>query len=897
MSIRNLESLFKPASIALIGAGTEPSSVGGRLSANLFAAEFAGAIMPINPRHRSVHGVLAYPDVASLPETPELAVIATPPDTVPGLVAELGARGTKAAVIITAGFSEAGSAHGAETRRAVLSAAGDHLLRIVGPNCLGVMVPESGLNASLAHRAPLAGNVAFVAQSGAIVTAVLDWATERSIGFSHLVSLGDMADVDFGDMLDYLANDRGTTAVLLYIEAVTQARKFMSAARAAARSKPVIVVKAGRHAQEARAATCHAGALAGSDAVYDAAFRRAGMLRVESLPELFDAFQTLALSRYLVGDRLAILTNGGGMGVLATDALIERGGRLAELTRPTIERLDGALPAIWSRGNPVDIIGDAPGSRYSEALSALLADPQVDAALVLHCPTAIASATEAAEAVIETVREQARRGTRKTVLTSWVGDGAPREARRLFAHNRIATYDTPEQAVQGFMHMVTYRRNQEALMETPPSVPEEFVPDVDRARAIIDTALANGRSWLTEPESKDLLATYGIASVSGRVAAGADEAAQAATELGVPVALKIVSPDIVHKTDVGGVMLNVADGRAAAEATSRLLARAAAAQPGSEIDGVSVQPMIYRPHAHELLIGMTEDCQFGPTLLFGHGGTAAEVVADTALGLPPLNMRLAHDMICRTRVFRLLQGYRGSPAAALDQVALVLIRVAQLVIDFAEVRELDINPLLADAEGVLALDARVRLAASSAAPTERLVIRPYPKELEEHLTIGDGRTFLLRPVRPEDEPALQAGFATLTSEEIRLRFLVPLKTLSHLMAARFTQIDYDRDVVLVLTEPGRPGTTRIFAFVQINADPNNERAEYAILVHHEMTGMGLGVYLMRKIIELARQRGLREIYGDVLAENKTMLKLCRALGFKQSWDPEERGVVRVTLKL
>ena len=897
MSVRNLKSLFQPGSIAIVGASRKPSSVGDTLSRNLFAAGFSGPIMPVNPNHRSVRGVLAYPDVASLPETPELAIIATPPHTVPLLISQLGARGTKAAVVITAGFSEGQNVRGREIQQAMLDAARAHLMRIVGPNCLGLMAPRSGLNASFAHREPLAGGLAFVAQSGAIVTAVLDWAAERAIGFSHLVSLGDMADVDFGDMLDYLADDRYTSAILLYIEAITHTRKFMSAARAAARAKPVIVVKAGRHAEGARAAASHTGALAGSDAVYDAAFRRAGVLRVKSLPDLFDAVATLALSQQPAGERVAILTNGGGMGVLATDALIERGGRLAELSADTLKSLEHALPPTWSHGNPVDIIGDAPGSRYMDALDALLYDTRVDAVLVLHCPTAIVSATEAAQAVIDTVRVHKLRGAQKSVLTSWVGDGSTREARRLFVKHRIPTYDTPEQAVQAHMHMVNYRRNQEALIETPPSIPEEFTPDVARARESITTALSRGDGWLTEPESKDVLAAYGIPVVPTRKAATPREAAQAAKEFGCPVALKILSTDITHKTDIGGVVLDVPDGEAAVEATAQLLKHVAEARPDARLDGVSVQPMVRRPQAHELLIGMTNDTQFGPTLLFGHGGTAAEVIDDTALALPPLNMRLAYDMMSRTRVFRLLQGYRGHPAANLDQIALVLIRLAQLVVDFAEIEELDINPLLADSEGVVALDARVRVAQTSARPAERLVIQPYPKQLEEPLTDRNGRKLLLRPIRPEDEPSLRAAFATLTSEEMRLRFHVPLKTISHVMAARFTQIDYDRDLVLVLTERGTAGTTQIFGVVQINADPDNEVAEFAILVHHDMTRRGLGTYLMKKIIDLGRQRGLRQIYGEVLADNEVMLKLCKKLGFTQSLEPEDHGVARVTLDL
>jgi acetyltransferase len=891
MSIRNLQYLFKPKSLALVGASKKPSSVGAVLARNLFDAGFDGPIMPVNPKYSAIEGVLTYPDVASLPVTPDLGVISTPPETVPGIVAELGARGTRAAVIITAGFGES-SKRGKELERAVLDAAKPHGVRVVGPNCLGVIVPGIRLNASFSHLAPAAGRLAFAAQSGAMVTSVLDWAHSRGIGFSHLVSLGDMADVDFGDMLDYLANDADTRAILLYIEAVTHARKFMSAARAASRMKPVIVVKGGRHAAGARAVASHTGALAGTDAVYDAAFRRAGMLRVRTLEELFDAVETLGMTWPLKGDRLAILTNGGGIGVLATDALMDLGGRLAELSDETVAELDKRLPATWSRANPVDIIGDAPGSRYADALAVLRQDKGVDAVVVLNCPTAVASATEGAQAVIDTAA--AARGP--TILTSWVGDHRAREARRLFAEHKIPTYPTPEQAVTAFMHTVNYRNSQEALMETPPSAPEDFVPDSARARAVIDRALERDGEWLTEPEAKDVLSAYGVPVVSTRIAATPHDAAALAAEIGAPVVLKILSPDITHKTDVDGVALDIVGPAAAQETAARMLAHVASARPDARLIGVTVQPMVRRPGAYELIVGFTEDPQFGPVVMFGHGGSAVEVVDDKALGLPPLNMHLAREVMGRTRVYRLLRGYRGLPAANLDAIALTLIKVSQLVVDFPEIAEIDVNPLLADAYGVLAVDARLRVGRR---PVEgdRLAIRPYPKELEEDVPLGDGRTLLLRPIRPEDEPSLQAAFAKLSPEEVRLRFFVPMKTLSHVMAARFTQLDYDREMALVLTEHGAPGRTDILGVVRITADPDNERAEYAVIVRKEMTGMGLGVLLMRRIIDYARGRGIGEIYGDVLADNTTMLKLCRVLGFTWPSLPGEAGVVRVTLKL
>jgi acetyltransferase len=893
MTIRNLAFAFKPKSVALIGASTRPSSVGAVVAQNLLGGGFAGPVMPVNPKHKEIAGVRTYPNVASLPATPDLAVISTPPQVVPQIIAELGARGTRAAVVITAGFGEGGGERGRNLRQALLDAARPHLLRVIGPNCLGILIPGVGLNASFAHLHPSPGKLAFVAQSGAIVTSVLDWAHARGIGFSQLVSLGDMADVDFGDMLDYLASDPGTRGILLYIEAISSARKFMSAARAAARMKPVVVVKAGRYAEGARAVASHTGALAGTDAVYDAAFRRAGMLRVFSLEELFTAVETLAMTRAPAGDRLAILTNGGGVGVLATDALIYQGGRLAEISAQTLTALGKILPATWSRGNPVDIIGDATGSRYAQALEALLQDEGVDAVLVLNCPTAVASGVEAAQAVIEKV--QRKRDV--TLLTSWVGNGAAQPARALFTQAGIPSFDTPEQAVRAFMYLVDYRRNQETLMQTPRSLPADFSPDTARARTVIERVLAEQRRWLTEPEAKELLAAYGVPVLTTHVAATPAQAAACAEKIGGHIVLKILSPDITHKSDVGGVVLDLAGAEAVREAAQLMLVRVAQRQPSARLSGFTVQPMVRWPQAYELIVGMVQDPQFGPVILFGHGGTAVEVIEDKALALPPLNMRLAHEVIARTRISKLLKGYRGLPGVDLDAVALALLRIAQLVIDIGEIAELDVNPLLADAQGVLALDARVAVAAAKGPAPERLAIRPYPRELEADIPLADGRTLWLRPILPEDEPTLQAAFAKLTPEEVRLRFFVPMKTLSHVQAARFSQIDYDREMALVLTDHGIPGKTEIYGIVRITADPDNERAEYAIIVRHDMTGLGLGIVLMRRIIDYAGSRGIGEIYGDVLRENTTMLKLCQALGFKPSSVADEPGVVRVTLTL
>jgi acetyltransferase len=893
MTIRNLQFLFKPQSVALIGASNRPGSIGALLARNLFRGGFDGPVMPVNPKHRAVERVLTYPDVASLPLVPDLAVIATPPETVPGIIADLAARGTKGAVVITAGFGEGGAARGAELRQAMLDAGRHQLMRIVGPNCLGIMVPGIGLNASFAAVEPLSGRLALVAQSGAMVAAAADWATSRGIGFSHLVSLGDMADVDFGDMLDYLANDPDTRAILLYVEMVSHARKFMSAGRAAARLKPVIVVKAGRHAEGARAAASHTGALVGADAVYDTAFRRAGMLRVLRLEELFDAVQTLAVAQPPRGDRLAILTNGGGAGVLATDALIDLGGRLAELAPETISRLDHVLPATWPRANPVDIIGDAPAGRYAEALEVVMQDQGVDGVVVLNCPTAVASPTAAAQAVVEV----AARHKRPPLLTIWLGDRAAQEARQLFAAHDIPTYDTPEDAVGAFLQMVAYRRNQETLMQTPPSLSEELEPDTAAALAIIARALADGRSGLSVVEGKEILAAYDVPVATARLAAGPEEAAALAAEIDGPIALKIVSPDILHKSDIGGVALDLVGPGRVEEAAAAMLERVHEAAPEARLTGLSVQTMIRRPGAYELIVGVTTDRQFGPMVLFGHGGTAVEVINDRALALPPLNLQLARELMSRTRIHGLLQGFRDQPPADLDAIAATLVKISQLVVDIAEIEELDINPLLADGAGVIALDARIRIAAANAPPTQRLAIRPYPKELEETIRLDDGRELLLRPVLPEDEPAFHRAMAKLTPEEIRLRFFTPIKALTHLQTARLTQIDYDREMALVLAEPTLPGEAEVFGVARLTADPDNERAEYAIIVRHEMTGKGLGLLLMRRLIDYAKKRGIGEIFGDVLRENSRMLQMCQKLGFAQTRHPEEPGLVRVVLDL
>ncbi len=793
MSVRNLEHLFRPRSIAVIGASGAPRSVGATVLHNLVEGKFAGAIMPVNPKHDELDGIKVYPTVASLPTVPELAVICTPPATVPTLISQLGDRGSKAAIVITAGLGRDKDSQGRTLKEAMLAAAKPHLLRILGPNCVGLLVPGLGLNASFAHTNALPGKIAFVSQSGALVTAVLDWAKSRGIGFSKFISLGDSADVDVGDVLDYLGSDAETHAILLYLESITAARKFMSAARAAARNKPVIVVKAGRMSEGAKAAASHTGALAGLDDVYDAAIRRAGMLRVDTTEDLFNAVETLARARPLHGDRLTILTNGGGPGVMATDALIAGKGLLAELAPETLHKLDAVLPATWSRGNPVDIIGDAPTERYVQALQILFEDPQSDAVLFIHAPTAIVESSEIATAVAPAIEKASR-----NVLACWMGGDAVGQARAIFSQACIPTYDTPEEAVHAFLQVVQYRRNQDLLMEVPPSRSSEFVHDREKAQAVVASAVAEGRSMLSEPEAKTVLAAYRIPVVDTRIARTIEEAVKVASEIGFPLALKILSPDISHKSDVGGVALDLENARALGEAAKAMLRRLHEYQPNARLQGFTVQSMARRPNAQELIVGTTTDAVFGPVILFGQGGTLVEVTADRAVGLPPLNMVLARELMSRTRISKLLAGYRDRPPADIAAIGRTLIQVSHLIADIPQIVELDINPLLADDQGVLALDARMRVEGKDSSGVDRFAIRPYPEELEEWIE-WQGRQVLLRPIEPEDGTQHLEFFNALDPDDVRYRVFMPMRELQRHQLARLTQIDYDREMAFMAT--------------------------------------------------------------------------------------------------
>jgi len=889
VSTRNLNFLFRPRSVAVIGASDRPGSVGATVIRNVLSGGFSGPVWPVNLHHTVVAGQRAYQSVDRLPEGPDLAVLCTPPQAIPGLVAELGSRGCRAVAVLSAGLESARMPDGRTAVEAMLAAARPHCLRILGPNCVGLLVPGIGLNASFAHVNARQGELAFISQSGALTTAMLDWARANLFGFSHFVSLGNSADVDFGDLLDYLASDADTRAILLYMESVGSPRKFMSAARAAARNKPVIVVKAGRSPAAAQAAASHTGALAGVDAVYDAAFRRAGMLRVDTTRELFGAAETLARIRGVKGNRLAIISNGGGPGVMATDALIRGGGRLAQLAPQTIAALDAVLPPTWSRGNPVDIIGDAPAERYPAALQAVLADPNADAVLLIHAPTAIV----APEAIARDCRQLLSEAPRP-VLVCWMGADAIRQADAMLSRAGLPTFATPEEAVTGFLQLVAWHENQQQLLEAPPSIPEEFEPDPAAARAVITAALAEGRNLLTEPESKRVLAAYGIPVVATEVAQTLEELAEVGNRVGYPLAIKIHSPDITHKTDVGGVVLDIGSEELLMVAAEAVLARARSRRPDARIEGLTVQRMIEREGAQELIAGIATDATFGPVILFGHGGTAVEIIADRALALPPLNMALARELINRTRVSRLMEESRSHRPVDMAAVELTLVKLSQLAADLPEVVELDVNPLLADAHGVMALDARIRVEPSDAGRLGRFAIRPYPKELEQTIDF-DGRPLLLRPIRPEDRAKHAAFIARNTPADMHARFFRMVRELPPSELARFTQIDYEREMAFIAVGENEQGEEETLGVARAHADADNVEAEFAIIVRSDLKGRGLGAALLRKLIDYCRSRGTQRLIGEAFADNDRMLALARECGFQVTGRHD--GIVGLELDL
>lgn len=889
MSTRNLDKLMAPRSVVAIGASSRPNSVGEAVTRNLLGAGFQGDIYLVNTKGGTIEGRTVFRKVSELPAVPDLAVITTPAETIPGLIVALGELGTRAVVVISSGPGNGSDAHAvnARWRKRLLRAAKPYLIRIVGPNCIGFAAPRVGLNASFGPSGLKAGRIAAVAQSGAVLAGLADWGVAQGIGFSHLISMGDMADVDFGDVLDMLAREYDTRAVLMYVEGISQARKFMSAARSVARVKPVIVLKGGRHASAAAATASHTGSMAGSAAVYDAAFARAGLVRVLGLGELFDAAETLGHGIAPRNGRLAILTNGGGAGIVATDLLADEGGEMASILPRTIAQLDKKMPRGWSRANPVDIVGDANGARYAAAIDALADDRGVGAVLAMNVPTALTSSVEAARALA------GAEGTKIVpVIGCWIGGPEAQAGRRVLHEAGIPAYDTPLRAVRGFMHIIEYRRGQRALQRTPPSVSEARA-DTHLVRSIVAGALAEKREILTEPEAKRVLAAYGIPVVPTEIVLDAAEAAAAAVRIGFPVAVKILSRDITHKSDVGGVALDLVSEQAVLDAVREMVGKVLIKATKARIDGFVVQPMIKRPHAVELILGAAEDPVFGPILLVGHGGVAAEVIDDKALALPPLDPVLAEDALSRTRVDRLLRGYRDRAPADRGAVGEAMVRLSQLIADVDEIAELDINPLLADADGVLALDARivVRKPQVGHERAARFAIRPYPVELETEVE-HRGQTLRIRPIRPDDELLLQTFTKRLTPEDVRLRFFGPMRELSHEMAARLTQIDYDRAMAFLLLD-GK----ELLGVGRLAADPGFEQAEFALIVASDRQGHGYGALLLNHVLRYGKSRGVKRVIGHVLRENTKMLELAKHLGFRRESGRAGEPDIRVAKSL
>jgi acetyltransferase len=897
MSIYRLNNLLSPRSIALVGASPRQTSVGRAILGNIHKAKFKGEFGLVNTHYAEVDGVATVGSIGQLPFVPELVVITAPAVAIPGLIEEAGARGAAGALIITSGLG-----HGAGSlAESVERSAHKYGMRLIGPNCLGIIMPGANLNASFSAHMPCAGNLALISQSGAIATGMVDWAAQRGVGFSGIVSIGDQLDVDIADLLEYFAMDGKTRAILLYVEAIKDARKFMSAARAAARVKPVVVVKSGRMAQGAHAAATHTGALAGSDAVYDAAFRRAGILRVSDLRELFDCAETLGRVESPPGKRLMMLTNGGGIGVLAVDRLVELGGIPAAIVPATRDKLNAVLPRNWSGSNPVDIVGDADPARYAAALEVLLPDPGSDAILVMNVQTAIASAADIAATVTGLVSKyhQQHHRAAKPVLAVWVG--ADQKIIEMLSGAGIPNYPTEDDAVRGFMYLVQHREVVAELAQVPPAMPSEFAPNIEVARGIVAAALADGRQWLDPVEIKRLLESFEIPMVPTFAARDADEAVAHASALfaqGATVVLKIMSRDIIHKSDVGGVVLNLTSAEAVRAATADILARAKKLRPEARIAGVIVQAMVLRPKARELILGLADDPTFGSVIVFGRGGTAVEVINDRALALPPLDLPLARDLIERTRVSRLLRAYRDVPAAKPDAVAMVLVKLAQMAADIPEIREVDINPLLADESGVLAVDARISIGQverkfSGSGPAN-FAVRPYPSQWQRHIEVKDGWRVFVRPIRPEDEPLIHELLKHVTSHDLRLRFFAPMKQFTHEFIARLTQLDYSRAMAFVAFDET---THEMVGVVRIHSDSIYETGEYAILLRSDLKGRGLGWALMQLIIEYAKSEGLKTISGDVLKENTVMLDMCRHLGFEVKADPHEHDICAVKLSL
>ena len=890
----NLDRIFNPKSIALIGASDEAGSVGYAMMKNLIEFDRKGKVYPVNIHKTDILGRNAYKSVDALPETVDLAVIATPAKTVPDIVEQCGKAGIPGAIIISAGFKEIGPEGKAREDR-ILEIKKKYDLRIIGPNCLGIIRPSVDLNATFTGRMPKSGNIAFISQSGALGAAILDWAVDENIGFSNFISVGSMIDVDFGDLIDYLGTDPKTRSILMYIEGITDARKFMSAARHFARTKPIIVVKAGKFRESAKAAASHTGALTGEDMVYDAAFKRAGLVRVEEIADLFNSAEVLGMQRLPTGPSLAIITNAGGPGVMATDALIAREGNLAELSKKTMKTLNNILPTYWSGGNPIDILGDAKADRYKAVVEACLDDENVDGLLIIYTAQAVANPNEIAKSIVELCKSRGYCG--KTILTSFMGRKEVEEANRMLVQNGFPTYSTPEQAVKTYVYMYQYKRNLELLYETPEELPVDSVPPRRPLTVVMRKAARENHEILTEVEAKQLLEYYDVPIVKTLVARTVDEAAASASQIGYPVVLKILSPQVVHKTDAGGVALDINSEAELREAFDNVVNCTKEYNPEAEIRGVTVQPMV-KKGGYEIILGAKTDPLFGPIILFGMGGVGVELFKDVAIGLPPLNQTLARRIMEETKVYQLLKGYRNVPPANLKLLEEIMVRFSQMLVDFPQLKEVDINPLFVNEREALTLDARVvidkeRVFAKLEAH-EHLVISPYPKKYETLWRLRDGRTVLLRPIKPEDEPLWLEMFQNFSDESIRYRFFHIIKDTPHEMRVRYCNIDYDREMAIVaeLTEDGE---TKILGVVRLIIEPDGKTGEIAVIVADPWQGLGLGSKMMDYMIEICNDKRLETVYGMMLTDNYRAIDLMKRMGFALEYS--DHDTVKATLNL
>ncbi len=873
-----IDVFFRPRSVAVIGATERQGSAGRAVLVNLMTSNFGGTIHPVNPKHERILGLTSFSTVEAVPERIDLAVIAIPARAVPDVISQCVTKGVRGAIVLSAGFRESGP-KGAALEREVLKRAREGTLRVLGPNCLGVIRPPTGLNASFASVVARPGTVGFASQSGALCTSILSWSLAQQFGFSAFISMGSMIDIGWGDVISYLGDDPHTKSIVLYIESVGDARSFLSAAREVALSKPIILIKAGRTTAAAKAAASHTGSLTGRDDVLDAAFERSGLLRVDSIEELFSMAAVLAKQPRPAGKRLAIVTNAGGPGVLATDALVEGGGETASLGDPALAALNAFLPSYWSHGNPIDMLGDATSERYAKTIEIVAADPNNDGLLVTYAQQGAASAAEVAERVAKLAKLQ-----RKPVLASWMGGEEVEAGVEILERAGIPTFAYPDDAARIFNLMWRYDDNLRALLETPTLPSDEATPNRAIARALIVNVLADGRTQLTEVEAKQLLAAYEILTVPGKVAMSAQAAVAAAQSLGYPVAVKVHSAAIRHKTDVGGVLLRIGDAQGVRRAFERIAAAVALKAGPDAFQGVTVQPMIEAEDGYELIVGSSIDRQFGPVLLFGHGGQLVEVFRDHALGLPPLTETLARRMIGKTRISKALAGVRGRLPIDLGALSQCLVRFSNLIVDLPRIKEIDINPLLATPDRFVALDAHVILH-SREIPDDalpRTTIRPYPSQYEGTWIAQDGTELAIRPLRPEDEPLMRPFHAELSEESVYLRYAHAIQLadrISHEKLARLCFIDYAHEMALVALRRNPNDEQELVGVGRLIMEHERNEAEFALLISDSFQGRGLGTELLRRLLEIGRKERVGRIVGYVLAGNQHMLDVCRRLGF------------------